>query len=108
MKTAVRDTSIDAYRQMPARQLGAQQTRIVEVIEDAFRSGHADMSLQEIKAAYKAKFGTSIDLSTVSGRVNELVGIRLQRLETTRRCSVTGKSIHPVRIPLVLQPGLFQ
>jgi hypothetical protein len=108
MKTAVLDTSIEAYREMPARQLGAQQTRIFEVIEDALRSGHADMSLQEIKAAYQAKFRTLIDLSTVSGRVNELVGVRLERLETTRHCSVTGKTIHPVRIPQTLQRVLFQ
>lgn len=108
MKTAVLGTSIDAYRSMSPRKLGAQQARILEVIEEALEAGHADMSLQEIKAAYRAKFRTNIELSTVSGRVNELVGYRLQRLQTTRPCSVTGKSIHPVRIPQVLQGVLFQ
>jgi hypothetical protein len=107
MRTAVRETSIDAHRNMPARKLGAQQQRICEVIEDALKAGHQDMSLQEIKAAYQAKFRTTIDLSTVSGRVNEMVGVRLQRLETTRPCSVTGKTVHPVRIPPVIQGVLW-
>jgi hypothetical protein len=108
MKTAVLGTSIDAYRQMPLRKLGAQQQRICEVIEDAMRAGHADMSLREIAAAYAVKFGVRLDVSPVSGRVNELVGWRLERLQSTRPCAVTGKSVHPVRIPPVIQGTLWQ
>ncbi len=108
MKTAVQDTSITAYHAIPARRLGALQGRIVDIVEEQLKAGRDDLSLQEIKAAYHAKWHTTIDLSSVSGRVNELVGVRLERLETTRACTVTGKQIHPVRIPLTLQRALFQ
>lgn len=107
MRTNVQDTSIDAYKRMPARTLARSCDRVHECVAQGMRDGHADMSLQEIKAAYYAKWGSRIDLSSVSGRVNELVAAaRLQRLESTRACSVTGRQIHPVCIPKV-QRSLF-
>lgn len=106
MRTNVADTSIDAYKRIAVRTLKTQCDRIHEVIVLAMHAGHADMSLQEIKAAYKAEYGSNIDLSSVSGRVNSMVGTRLERLESTRPCSVTGRHVHPVRIP-PMQKRLF-
>jgi hypothetical protein len=108
MRQNVADTSIAAYRAMPVKQLATQADRIYKIVYlETFQflldgmSGVArrDMSLKEIQRWYRASYG-EIDLSTVSARVNALVAAkRLERLETTRKCSISGINIHPVRIP---------
>ena len=55
------------------------------------------MSLKEIQSIYN-RYYKDIDLSTVSARVNGLVAAkRLERLEETRKCSISRISIHPLR-----------
>lgn len=49
---------------------------------------------------------TGIEISSICGRVNELVSIGLLEETPTRRCRITGKSVHPVR-RLPSQPDLF-
>jgi hypothetical protein len=39
-----------------------------------------------------------LELSSVCGRVNELVGMNLLEELPSRQCKVTGKTIHPVRL----------
>jgi hypothetical protein len=96
MKTAMRGTSLDAYRSLPVSRMKTQGDRIVDVVRAAGR----DMSLREIARAYLATFGRPIDISTVSARCNSLCAAnRLERLEATRHCQCSGRSVHPVRIP---------
>jgi hypothetical protein len=84
---------------MPVKQLATQADRIEEVVRFGSVFRGEDMSLKEIKRRYQVRFG-DIELSTVSARVNALVAAkRLERLETTRKCSISGISIHPVRVP---------
>lgn len=99
MKTAVADTSISAYRAMPVKRLATQADRIVEIVTLYCVWATDNMSLVEIKRAYCTRY-SDIELSTVSARVNALVAAkRLERLKTTRKCSISGVSIHPVRVP---------
>jgi hypothetical protein len=100
MRTNVADTSISAYRSMPVKRLATQADRIFLMVQQyCFAWGREEgMSLKEIKASYQARY-SDIELSTVSARVNALVASkRLERLETTRKCSISGVSIHPVRV----------
>jgi hypothetical protein len=105
MRTAMQATSIDAYQQMPAVALKRQSDRIFEVVNACA----TDLSLREIAAAYEKRFGLQIDISTVSARVNALVtALRIERLESSRACTVSGKTVHPVRVPPKGQGALFQ
>lgn len=97
MKTAMQGTSLDAWRQLPLSRLKTQGDRIADVVASSTQS---DMSLREIARDFEIEHGLAIDISTVSARVNALIAAqRLQRLETTRPCRVSGKTVHPVRIP---------
>lgn len=42
---------------------------------------------------------TGLELSSICGRVNELLGSGLLEEAPTRRCRITGKSVHPVYAP---------
>lgn len=64
----VRDTSVEAYDAANASGLvGAQSLAILNTISEASQHGHRNMTRREIAAA------TGIEISSVSGRVNELV-----------------------------------
>ena len=66
----------------------------------AQRNGADDLSGKEIQQRYELLHGKRIESSTVAGRVNDLVAVkRLERLTFVRSCSVTGRDIHPVRVP---------
>lgn len=68
---------------------------IDDVVADAMRAGCQDVSMREVQARLMAAHGLRLDLSTISGRVNELVAAgRLIRSTTTRPCTVTGQGIH--------------
>jgi hypothetical protein len=96
MKTAMLDTSVDAWRSLPVAKLKTQGDRIVDVV----RAAGCDMSLREIANAYTWRFGAPLDISTASARVNALIAAnRLERLEATRPCTRSGKTVRPVRIP---------
>lgn len=96
MRTDVSFTSIDAYRSMErSGALTRQQTAIVSVMARG-----RDYSLQELSAA------TGLPINVVSGRVFELKDSGALELAPKRRCSVTGRTVAPVRLPPV-QGGLF-
>jgi hypothetical protein len=100
MRTNVQDTSITAYRSMPVKRLATQADRIELIVEQWCLAWGMEegLSLKEIKALHQRRHG-DIELSTVSARVNSLVAAkRLERLETTRKCSISGIHIHPVRV----------
>jgi hypothetical protein len=84
---------------MPVKQLATQADRIEQIVRLRTIFRGEDVSLKEIQHIYHSRYH-HIELSTVSARVNALVAAkRLERLETTRKCSISGVSIHPVRVP---------
>ncbi len=97
MKTAMQDTSIAAYRNIPVKSLKTQSDRICEIVTDYCSLWGGNLSLKEIQSIYSRNYH-DIELSTVSARVNGLVAAkRLERLESTRKCSISGIHIHPLR-----------
>lgn len=86
---------------LPGRKLQADDVLLVVTL--ACKAGHKDMSLREIKQAYIRQFDKDIDVSTVSGRVNELVKAQsLVRLAGSRRpCTLSKASVLPVTVPVV-------
>ena len=107
MHTNMLDTSVEAFHQLPISTLKTQSDRIYDVVAAHCARSGRDASLNEIKRLYRATHGKDIELSTTSARVNALVAAgRLERLETTRQCSITKKNIHPVRLP-IKQAELF-
>jgi len=97
--TLVRDTSLSAYDGLKSDgRAGAQEQRVL----DAMQHGR-DYSLQELARA------TGMPINAVSGRVNGLKKKGLVVEAPRRACSVTGNTIHPVRLPsLDGQGSLFQ
>lgn len=93
----VASTSAACYREIKSEGLLThRQQQIMDVIKPG-----RDYSLQEIVML------CGLPINVVSGRVNELKR-DLKRLEhgETRQCSLTRRTIHPVRIPEV-QGSLF-
>lgn len=104
MRTAVAETSIQAYREIQAEGvLTAQQKTLMLALHANWAPGRT-WSLQEIVIL------TGLPINVVSGRVNELKTERPRYLEEVakRRCSVTGRTVTPVtlRYPNV-QKDLF-
>lgn len=95
MRTQVRDTSIDCFYSMRS----AYKATVCDSIYSIVAESKAALSLREIQARYNEEFDAHIDVSTVSARVNELVtASRLQRTAKVRKCTFSGKTIHPVSI----------
>lgn len=83
---SVSSTSREAYFDMrDSGRLGTQARKILEQMLPG-----VDYSRREL-----AQF-TGVDLSSVCGRVNELIGSRLLKEGSMRACRVTGKKIKPV------------
>jgi hypothetical protein len=99
MRTAVQDTSIDAFYSIVGKSK-SQADRLCAIVLSFCAGGSgADLSMQEIKKIHQQLHG-DIELSTVSARINSLITAkRLARRSTTRKCSVTGVLIHPVSAP---------
>jgi hypothetical protein len=87
--TAVTSTSIDAYRSI---ERSGALTRQQAVIVAAMARGR-DYSLQELSAK------TGFPINVISGRVNELKASKQLEVAAQRRCSVSGRTINPVRLP---------
>lgn len=97
MRTAVTETSIDAYHSRSRRTIGqAQCDRIVEYVE---RAGTA--TIAEIAQALH------IEKSSVSARRNELIAAGRLVLTDDRKCRVTGRYVQCVTLPQK-QGSLFQ
>ena len=88
----VAQTSLDAYREHRASgMIGKQAQQIL----DALKMGET-LSRRELMLA------TGLEISSVCGRVNELLSIGMLEELSPRRCSITGKRVSPVRKPLTL------
>lgn len=90
MKTAVADTSLDAYRAHTARDLSEGQRQVLDAIR--FTRG-SDFTRSEISAC------SGIPLQSVCGRVNELVAAGRLEKAPRRDCGITGYAANPVRLP---------
>lgn len=83
---SVSSTSREAYFEMRDNgRLGTQAKAILEQMQPG-----VEYSRREL-AQY-----TGLELSSICGRVNELIGSRLLKEGSTRPCRVTGKRIKPV------------
>jgi hypothetical protein len=79
-------TSIDAYKEHKAQgKVGTQAQHILD-----FLAFGKDYSRREISGL------TGLELSSVCGRVNELLEIGALKEVIPRKCKVTGKTIKPV------------
>ena len=84
----VRTTSIIAYNDLKSS--GKQPTQ-KQIILNALRKNKKPMSLQEICDR------TNFQINAVSGRVNDLKKSNQVVEARTRKCSITRKTITPVR-----------
>lgn len=93
MMTGVSDTSIDNYViHRASGRLGRQQLMVLAVMGRG-----RDYSRAELAQL------TGMRLSSVCGRVNELLELKRLTEAPTRACKVTGRTVHPV----YLVPDLF-
>lgn len=98
MRTNVRETSLDTYHSLQSK-FGAQTCKIMTLIND---NPQHDFTRREIANQL------SIETSSVSGRVNQLVHDgELIELPIKRKCSITGITAIVLRLPLV-QEDLFK
>ena len=84
---SVRDTSKETYQDIAASGLIGQQAQSILDAMDR----ETDYSLQEISAK------TGIPINAVSGRCNELKKAYYLEETDKRRCSITKRTIHPLR-----------
>lgn len=85
-----RDTSMMAHDELvQSGKLGRQASLIVEFI----RARGGDWSLQEISR------GTGLPINAVSGRCFDCKKAGALVEGEVRKCRVTGKTIHPVKLP---------
>ena len=97
MRTAVTETSIDAYHSSTRRNVGKLQCdRIAEYVASV---GNA--TIAEIAKAL------GMEKSSVSARRNELIAAERLVLAGERKCSVTLRTVQCVKIP-PSQGALFQ
>ena len=84
----VRTTSIIAYNDL---KLSGKQPTQKQIILNTLRDNKEDMSLQEICDR------TNFQINAVSGRVNDLKKSNQVVEDSTRKCTITRKTITPVR-----------
>jgi uncharacterized protein YggE len=89
MKTNIQDTSLEAYDGLKS---SGTQSKQSEVILSHLQQGR-DYSLREIQKI------TGYEINAVSGRVHDLKQLNLLVEADKRKCTITGKTIKPVRLP---------
>ena len=95
------NTSAQALASMRLPDIKQLQDKIHDICVAAQRNGYDDLSGKEIQARYELLYGHRIEASSVASRVNNLVTAgRLERVQQVRPCAVTGRDIHPVRVPM--------
>ena len=91
MRTNVRDASLAAYQEISdSGSLGKQASAILA----SMRAGR-DYSLQELSRI------TGIAINAVSGRCHGMKKIGVIVEAAARKCSITGRTVHPVCLPSV-------
>lgn len=98
---ATSQTSAQAFAAVGLKTLKHEQDRVHDICLSAQRNGYADLSGREIQVRYELQYGKRIDAGSVSARISALIAAgRLERLPDVRVCSVTGRDVHPVRVPI--------
>lgn len=93
-------TSAQSLNAVGQRTIKHLQDQIHDICMAAQRNGFGNLSGKEIQAKYELIYGKRIDASSISARVNGLIAAgRLERVAIARACQVTGRDIHPVRVP---------
>jgi hypothetical protein len=87
-KMNIANTSIEAYNEHKATgKVGAQANTILEKMRP-----NVNYSRKELSKII------GIELSSICGRVNELLALGLLVEDAQRKCLITGRKINPVRI----------
>ena len=95
------DTSAASFDAERPRWVASKQKALFDLVLGAQRNGAADMSMRELQAAYERLHSKRIELSSVSSCCNGLVTAgRLVRATPIRACSITGRDIFPLSVPL--------
>lgn len=95
------DTSAASFDAQRPRWLASKQKALFDLVLGAQRNGAADMSMRELQGAYERLHGKRIDMSSISSCCNGLVAAgRLVRATPVRSCSVTGRDILPLSVPV--------
>jgi DNA-binding IclR family transcriptional regulator len=85
-------TSVMAYKEHKAvGKVGAQCIHIFDAMQ--FDKDYSRRELAKL---------TGLELSSVCGRVNEMLESGMLQENNSRKCQITGKTIHPV-----IKTGLF-
>ena len=87
---SVATTSIDAY--IEHRQTGKLGCQAMEIFEFMKRHPNRDWSRSELSEAI------DIRLSSVCGRVNEMLDAFVLEAGQKRKCQITGKTVNPVKL----------
>lgn len=96
---STRHTSAEAFGKVGIRRLKWIQDELESICLAAHACGLPDLSLREIQCRYEETHQRRIEMSTVSSRINALVtSTRLVRDGVCRLCSITGRTISPVRV----------
>ena len=83
---SVAETSVMAYKEHRATgKVGSQAMYIFETLE--FNKGYSRREIVEI---------TGLELSSVCGRINEMLQSGMIEELVPRKCNVTGKTIKPI------------
>ena len=83
---SVAETSVMAYKEHRATgKVGSQAMYIFEALE--FNKGYSRREIVEI---------TGLELSSVCGRINEMLQSGMIEELVPRKCNVTGKTIKPI------------
>ncbi len=94
------DTSREAISGMSLQRRKLLLDEVAIAIEQLLRAGQRDVSMREIQRHMEVHMGRRVDVSSISGRVNELEAahrVHRDRMRT-RPCTVTGKGVHPLSI----------
>lgn len=89
IRTDMQETSLMAYDELKSN---GKQSKQTEVILSKLSHGR-DYSLREIQQL------TGYEINAVSGRCNDLKKMHMLNECQKRKCTVTGKTITPLRLP---------
>lgn len=94
------NTSAQAFAALRLPDLKQLQDKIHDICIAAQRNGYDDLTRKEIQARYELQYGTRIEASTVSSRVNNLVTAQRLVKGPDRVCTVTGNEVGTVLVPM--------
>ena len=95
------DTSATSLHALGLQGQKSQMDLVEAVVRAACKRGAADISMREVQQALTRDHQVNLDLSSISGRVTALVTAkRLVRAEQSRKCTVTGRDIRALSVPM--------